>query len=71
MTSPSDNPLFGGRAPLEFVVQAGIPGLPQPDYRFALKRSYAMKQMAYFVANRFHPTSSSTKIHAGFDVARR
>ncbi|HMF65000.1 MAG TPA: MbcA/ParS/Xre antitoxin family protein [Edaphobacter sp.] len=29
MTSPNDNPLFGGRTPLEFVIQAGIPGLQQ------------------------------------------
>jgi uncharacterized protein (DUF2384 family) len=29
MTSPNDNPLFGGRAPLDFVIQAGIPGLQQ------------------------------------------
>jgi uncharacterized protein (DUF2384 family) len=29
MTNPNDNPLFNGRAPIEFVMQAGIPGLQQ------------------------------------------
>jgi uncharacterized protein (DUF2384 family) len=29
MTRPNDNFLFGGQAPLDFVVRAGIPGLQQ------------------------------------------
>ena len=29
MTRPNDNLLFGGRAPLDYVLRAGIPGLQQ------------------------------------------
>ncbi|HUY95025.1 MAG TPA: MbcA/ParS/Xre antitoxin family protein [Terracidiphilus sp.] len=29
MTQPNDNLLFGGQAPLEFVIRNGIPGLQQ------------------------------------------
>jgi uncharacterized protein (DUF2384 family) len=29
MTQPNDNPLFGGRPPLDYAVRNGIPGLQQ------------------------------------------